>query len=290
MYDAHDCRNPKLTASITIGAGLTLPQLPVLSQILQGVPGGLDSLDLGLPFAGHALCISDDGRTAYATSSSSTNAAINLDDITRPTLIQLFAPDPKQLAWTPAIGTTMGKVLAWPFAHAKPIWIVSGLLVVASLMLVPGARFDSDPLNLRDPKSEAIMTFRDLLQDPELPTLTMSALVPDADTAARLSAELSKLPEVKRALSLRSFVPLAQDEKLPILEDIRDESDEQIRLVFVPKNRNVDPDLLKESLYRLSELEFALAKVGFALANAAAAAPASRAAVNSDAMVLPFIW
>lgn len=138
-----------------------------------------------------------------------------------PALIQLFAPDPKQLAWTPAIGTTMGRVLAWPFAHAKPIWIVSGLLVIGSLALVPGARFDSDPLNLRDPKSEAIMTFRDLLQDPELPTLTMSALVPDADTAARLSAELSKLPEVKRALSLKSFVPLAQDEKLPILEDLR---------------------------------------------------------------------
>lgn len=92
VYDAHDCRNPKLTASINIGAGLTLPQLPVLSQILQGIPGGLDSLDLGLPFAGHALCISDDGRTAYATSSSSTNAAINLDDIAKPTLIQLFAP------------------------------------------------------------------------------------------------------------------------------------------------------------------------------------------------------
>lgn len=45
------------------------------------------------------------------------------------------------------------------------------------------------------------------------------------------------------------------DKKLPILEDIRDESDEAIRLVFVPKSRNVDPDLLKESLFRLTDLE-----------------------------------
>jgi hypothetical protein len=92
VYDARDCRNPKLTASINLGLGLTLPKIPVLSQILQGIPGGLDSLDLGLPFAGHALCLSDDGRTAYATSSMSTNAAINLDNINDPKLIQLFAP------------------------------------------------------------------------------------------------------------------------------------------------------------------------------------------------------
>ncbi len=45
------------------------------------------------------------------------------------------------------------------------------------------------------------------------------------------------------------------DKKLPILEDVRDESDEQVRLVFVPKSRNVDPDLLKESLFKLTDLE-----------------------------------
>jgi topoisomerase IV subunit A len=45
------------------------------------------------------------------------------------------------------------------------------------------------------------------------------------------------------------------DKKLPILEDVRDESDEQIRIVFVPKSRNVDPELLKESLFRLTDLE-----------------------------------
>ncbi len=45
------------------------------------------------------------------------------------------------------------------------------------------------------------------------------------------------------------------DRKLPILEDVRDESDEQVRLVLVPKSRNVDPELLKESLYKLTDLE-----------------------------------
>lgn len=54
---------------------------------------------------------------------------------------------------------------------------------------------------------------------------------------------------------IEQVAQLIADRKLPILEDIRDESDEQIRIVFVPKSRNVDPELLKESLYRLTDLE-----------------------------------
>lgn len=54
---------------------------------------------------------------------------------------------------------------------------------------------------------------------------------------------------------IEQVAQLIADKKLPILEDIRDESDEQIRLVFVPKSRNVDPELLKESLFKLTDLE-----------------------------------
>jgi topoisomerase-4 subunit A len=54
---------------------------------------------------------------------------------------------------------------------------------------------------------------------------------------------------------IEQVAALIGDRKLPILEDVRDESDEQIRIVFIPKSRNVDPELLKESLYRLTDLE-----------------------------------
>ena len=54
---------------------------------------------------------------------------------------------------------------------------------------------------------------------------------------------------------IEQVAQLIADKKLPILEDVRDESDEQIRLVFVPKSRNVDPELLKESLFKLTDLE-----------------------------------
>ena len=54
---------------------------------------------------------------------------------------------------------------------------------------------------------------------------------------------------------IEQIAQLIADRKLPILEDVRDESDEEIRIVLVPKSRNVDPELLKESLYRLTDLE-----------------------------------
>jgi len=67
---------------------------------------------------------------------------------------------------------------------------------------------------------------------------------------------ISEIPYmVQKGKLIEQVAQLIADRKLPILEDVRDESDEQIRIVFVPKSRNVDPDLLKESLFRLTDLE-----------------------------------
>ena len=67
---------------------------------------------------------------------------------------------------------------------------------------------------------------------------------------------ISEIPyQVQKGKLIEQIAQLIADRKLPILEDVRDESDENIRLVLVPKNRNVDPELLKESLYRLTDLE-----------------------------------
>ncbi len=60
---------------------------------------------------------------------------------------------------------------------------------------------------------------------------------------------------VAKGKLIEAIAGLIADKKLPILEDVRDESDTAIRIVLVPKSRNVDPELLKESLCRLTELE-----------------------------------
>ncbi|MEQ9813891.1 MAG: DNA topoisomerase IV subunit A [Azospirillaceae bacterium] len=61
--------------------------------------------------------------------------------------------------------------------------------------------------------------------------------------------------QVPKARLVEKIADLINGRKLPVLEDIRDESAEDVRLVLVPKSRNVDADQLMEHLFRLSDLE-----------------------------------
>jgi len=61
--------------------------------------------------------------------------------------------------------------------------------------------------------------------------------------------------QVQKAKLIEKIAELLIARKLPLLDDVRDESAEDIRLVLVPKSRSVDPSLLMESLYKLTDLE-----------------------------------
>jgi topoisomerase IV subunit A len=61
--------------------------------------------------------------------------------------------------------------------------------------------------------------------------------------------------QVQKARLIEKIAELLMTRKLPLLEDVRDESAEDIRLVLMPKSRAVDPGLLMESLFKLTELE-----------------------------------
>ncbi|AOH86049.1 DNA topoisomerase IV subunit A [Sphingomonas panacis] len=60
---------------------------------------------------------------------------------------------------------------------------------------------------------------------------------------------------VQKGKLIEQIATIINDKKLPILADIRDESDSEIRVVIEPRSRSVDPQLLMESLFRLSDLE-----------------------------------
>ena len=67
---------------------------------------------------------------------------------------------------------------------------------------------------------------------------------------------VSEIPYgVQKAKLIEQVAALIAEKKLPILADVRDESDAEVRLVIEPRARTVDPDLLLESLYRLTDLE-----------------------------------
>jgi topoisomerase IV subunit A len=60
---------------------------------------------------------------------------------------------------------------------------------------------------------------------------------------------------VQKSRLIEKIAELLNEKKLPLVADVRDESAKDIRLIIEPKSRAVDPELLMESLFRLTELE-----------------------------------
>src|SRR5436190_927297 len=60
---------------------------------------------------------------------------------------------------------------------------------------------------------------------------------------------------VQKGRLVERLAELINEKKLPLLADVRDESAEDIRVVIEPRSRTVDPTLLMESLFKLTELE-----------------------------------
>ncbi|MCB1477131.1 MAG: DNA topoisomerase IV subunit A, partial [Rhodobiaceae bacterium] len=61
--------------------------------------------------------------------------------------------------------------------------------------------------------------------------------------------------QVQKSRLIEKIAELMLARKLPLLADIRDESAEDIRLVLEPKSRTVDPVILMESLFRVTDLQ-----------------------------------
>ncbi len=69
-------------------------------------------------------------------------------------------------------------------------------------------------------------------------------------------AVITEIPyQVQKGKLIEAIANLIGDKKLPILADIRDESDSEVRIVLEPKTRNIDPDDLMNALFRMTDLE-----------------------------------
>ena len=103
--------------------------------------------------------------------------------------------------------------------RAKPVVIVTGLVGVAAASCLPWLRFDTNPLNLRNPHTEAVSTFRDLMRDPETTPNTINILLPDLAAAKAMGDRLEALPEISGTRSLLDFVPEDQERKIALIRD-----------------------------------------------------------------------
>ncbi|TVR96973.1 MAG: hypothetical protein EA406_10720 [Rhodospirillales bacterium] len=101
-------------------------------------------------------------------------------------------------------------------------WVVAGAVLVGllSAALTPLARFDFDPLRLKDPDTESVATLLDIIADDPGVAYAITVLADDVPSAAALAERARALPEVESTRTLLSFVPSDQEEKLALIDDL----------------------------------------------------------------------
>jgi hypothetical protein len=104
--------------------------------------------------------------------------------------------------------------------HPWVVVAITALAALAALNAPARLAFDFNPLNLKDPESESVRTFRALAADPATSPDVIDVLAGTLAEADALAAELTALDEVDRALTLTSFVPENQEQKLALIDDL----------------------------------------------------------------------
>ncbi|MCI4644827.1 MAG: DNA topoisomerase IV subunit A [Hyphomonadaceae bacterium] len=61
--------------------------------------------------------------------------------------------------------------------------------------------------------------------------------------------------QVQKSRLIEKIAELIEAKKVPLLDDVRDESAEDVRLILEPRSKTVEPDVMMESLFKLSDLE-----------------------------------
>jgi hopanoid biosynthesis associated RND transporter like protein HpnN len=198
-HEIDNAREALLQAGRRAGAPLTLAALATAAGFLSFLPTVYKGVsELGL-IAGFGMLI------AFATS-------ITL----LPALLSLLKPpsEPAQLGY--AVLAPVDTFLA---RHRMAILIVTAAVVISGLPLLFWLRFDFNPINLRNPKTEAVATYLELKNDPDSGANDIQVLEPSLSDADTVAAKLRALPQVARALTLSNFIPDNQQQKLPLIQD-----------------------------------------------------------------------
>ncbi len=133
-----------------------------------------------------------------------------------PAMLTLVRPSPRP---APARGPApAGRRLVRKHSRA----IIAGAVVfgAGAVLLAPHARFNFDPMALRDPATESVQVIHDLMTDSRASPYAVAVLADSLESAQGLAARLEALAEVERAVTLASYVPDDQDEKLDVIANM----------------------------------------------------------------------
>ncbi len=105
-------------------------------------------------------------------------------------------------------------------ARASGVRAATAVLSLLALLALTTIRFDHNVIALRDPSTESVMTFNELLSQSRTSPWTIDVLEPDLATAVEEARRIAALPVVERAVTLADYVPDEQEEKIEILADM----------------------------------------------------------------------
>ncbi len=134
-----------------------------------------------------------------------------------PAVLSLAPLEPRGRAPRAPLGDALQRL-----ARPRPRRVIGGALALglAAAALLPFARFDDDPLNLRDPAAESMTTLFELFDDPRVTPYAAAVLAPSPAAGAALAARLEALPEVASARAISDLVPADQDDKLAMIDEM----------------------------------------------------------------------
>jgi uncharacterized protein len=122
--------------------------------------------------------------------------------------------------------------------HRIAVIAVTILVVLAGVPLFFHLHFDFNPVDLQNPSSPSVVTYRELQRDAQTAGNDAEVLAPSLDQADAIAKRLAAIPEVSRALTLSSFVPTDQEQKIAVLQAASKELGDVIR----PKQRQPAPN------------------------------------------------
>ncbi len=111
------------------------------------------------------------------------------------------------------------RLFTLPVRYSRSVLAVTVVLVVGGLWLLPEIRFDTNPIRVRDPSTDSVQVFNEILEQGDAYAWNLNVVADDFESARRVAARLEELPTVRFALTLASFVPKDQDAKLDLIDE-----------------------------------------------------------------------
>jgi hopanoid biosynthesis associated RND transporter like protein HpnN len=224
-------------AAIGIGPSLTLAAVTAAISFFSFVPTGYQGLaELGL-ISGGGMFI-----------------ALFANLTLLPALLSLF---PLKLPLKQEKNGTLWWLGSWMVGHKRITLSITFFTLLAAGSLLPWVQFDFNPLHMTDPKLESVATFLDLLNDPKTTPYTISVLTGNLKEAETLADRLNQLDKVDKTVTLASFVPSEQEEKLAIIEEMN--------LVLQPitmPGDQIRPPTLEEQVQSLEAFQHQITQPG----------------------------